>query len=84
MTVLPSTSGEAAVPNSGGAGGAFFRHSSLPVARSCAEKMPLMPSVKTRPSAIAGVDLGPGPCPVAAEFMAYGASTPSCQSGLPD
>ena len=72
MTLLPSTTGEVAVPNSGGAGGAFLRHSSLPVARSCAEKMPLMPSVKTRPSAIAGVDFGPGPWPVAAGVHGVG------------
>ena len=57
-------SASVAVPNSGGVGGAFLRHSNLPVARSCAEKMPLMPSVNTRPSAIAGVDFGPGPWPV--------------------
>ena len=69
ITVVPSTIGDVAVPNSGGVGGAGLRHNSLPVARSCAEKMPLMPSVKTRPPAIAGVDFGPGPWPVAAGFI---------------
>ncbi len=76
--------GEVAVPYVGGVGGAGLRHNNLPVARSCAEKMPLMPSVKTRPPAIAGVDLGPGPWPVAAGFIVYGASTPSSHKRLPD
>ena len=59
ITFVPSAIGELAVPNSCGVGGAFLRHSSLPVARSCAEKMPLMPSVKTRPSAIERRRFGP-------------------------
>src|SRR5688572_1539460 len=84
MTVVPSTIGEVDVPYSCGAAGAVLRHNNLPVARSCAEKMPLTPWVNTRPSAIAGVDFGPGPWPVAAEFMVYGASTPSCHSCLPE
>ena len=44
----------------GRAGGASLLHSSLPVARSCAEKMPVMPSVNTRPPETSGVDFGPG------------------------
>ena len=40
------------------------------MAASNAERMPLMPSVKSRPSASAGVDLGPLPWVAAAEFKA--------------
>ena len=70
----PSTTGDIAVPNSGGAGGGSVRHSTAPVARSCADRMPLIPNVNTRPSATAGVDFGPGPWPRAAEFIVYGAA----------
>src|SRR5688572_505308 len=68
ITRLPSTIGEVAVPYRGGIFGAFLRQTSLPLLRSCVEKMPLMPSVKTRLPAIAGVDFGPGPCAAAAEL----------------
>ena len=74
ITSAPSTIGDMAVPNSGGAAGGGVRHSSLPVARSSAERMPLMPNVNTRPLAMAGVDFGPGPCARAAEFIVYGAA----------
>ena len=83
MTIDPSTTGDMAVPNSGGAAGASVRHNSFPVARSRAERMPLMPNVKTRPPATAGVDFGPGPCPRAAGFIVYGAAYSSRHSSLP-
>src|SRR6185503_5735752 len=61
ITFAPSAIGELDVPYSCTGVVAGFRHSSLPVARSCAEKMPLTPKVKTRPLATSGVAFGPGP-----------------------
>src|SRR6185436_9398264 len=73
MMLVPSMSGDVAVPYCGSTAGAGIRHRSLPVARSNADRMPPIPSVKTRPPAIAGVDFGPGPCAHAAELTVYGA-----------
>src|SRR5688572_24654148 len=79
-----STSGDVAVPYCGSTAGAGTRHSSLPLARSNADRIPPIPNVKTRPAAMAGVDFGPAPCDHAAELMVYGAGYAARQISLPD
>src|SRR6185295_12360088 len=83
MTPPPSTSGDVAVPYKGSTPGAGIRQTSLPLARSKADRMPPIPSVKTRPPAMAGVDFGPGPCAHAAELTVYGAGYAARQISLP-
>src|SRR6188508_2361262 len=73
MTLVPSTRGDVAVPYCGSTPGAGTRQRSLPLARSNADRMPPIPSVKTRPPAMAGVDFGPAPCDCAAGLRMYGA-----------
>src|SRR5690349_3896614 len=73
MTAVPSTNGDVVDPYWGGAPRGGTRQRSLPLARSNADKMPPIPNVKTRPSAMAGVDFGPEPCDCAAGLTTYGA-----------
>src|SRR6187397_2189174 len=73
MTLVPSTSGDVAVSYRGNTAGAGTRQMSVPLARSNADRTPPIPSVKTRPPAMAGVDFGPAPCAHAAELTMYGA-----------
>src|SRR5262245_27654799 len=84
MTLVPSTSGDVAVPYCGSTAGAGTRQMSLPLARSNADRMPPIPNVKTRPPAMAGVDFGPAPCDHAAELTVYGAGYAARQISLPD
>src|SRR5688500_10547559 len=79
-----STSGEVAVPYSGRTSGAGTRQRSLPLARSNDDRLPPIPSVKTRPPAMAGVDFGPGPCERAAGLTSYGAGYAARQISLPE
>ena len=61
-----STIGDCDVLNVGPTAGAGFCQRSFPDAASNAERMPLMPWVKSLPSAKAGVAFGPMPCGSAA------------------
>ena len=69
QTRLPHEFVTARLSTLDGAGRAIESMHLFPLAASKADRMPLMPSVKTRPPASAGVDFGPLPCPAAAGFI---------------
>src|SRR4029077_11557747 len=78
ITSPPSTIGDDAVPYQGAVSlnsrEKSLRQRRVPVPASKEERIPPMPSVNTRPSWTAGVDLGPGPCWLAAGLTRYGAA----------
>src|SRR5215203_5483442 len=64
------------------AGGGVF-HNSEPLAGSNAATIPLMPSVKSRPSWNSGVAFGPEACADVGSDGVYGASYPARQNRSP-